>query len=138
MRPTLLHARVFCRQALDNACLGADSGDGLADIIVQLAGDLLPHALFGFQQTLRQTAVARQLGLQGLVQLAQALNTRSQQQPGQALSQQGKQQVHRMIVPGLAGDQRDGVHQRGDQRPLPAVVPGQGDNRQRQAERREA
>ena len=85
MRPALLHACVFCRQALDNARLGADGGDGLADIVVQLAGDLLPHALFGFQQTLRQTAVARQLGLQGLVQLAQALNARAEQQPGQAL-----------------------------------------------------
>jgi hypothetical protein len=84
MRPALLHARVFRRQALDNARLSADGGDGLADIVVQLAGDLLPHALFGFQQTLRQTAVARQLGLQGLVQLAQALNARAQQQPGQA------------------------------------------------------
>lgn len=46
------------------------------------------HALFRLQQTLRQTAVARQLGLQGLVQLAQALYARAKQQPGQALGQQ--------------------------------------------------
>ena len=74
MRPALLHARVFCRQALDNARLGADGGDRLADVIVQLAGDLLPHALFRLQQAFSQTPVARQLGLQGLVQLAQHLH----------------------------------------------------------------
>ncbi|VAE13266.1 Uncharacterised protein [Klebsiella pneumoniae] len=91
MRPALLHARVFCRQALNNARLGTDGGDGLADVVVQLAGNLLPHALFRLQQTLRQTAVARQLVLQGLVQLAQALYARAEQQPGQALGQQGKQ-----------------------------------------------
>ena len=138
MRPALLHACVFCRQALNNARLGADGGNGLPDVIVQLAGHLLPHALFRLQQAFSQTPVARQLGLQGLIQLAQALNARPQQQPGQALGQQREQQIHRMVVPGLAGDQRDGVHQGGDQRPLPAVVPGQGDNRQRQAKRREA
>ena len=43
-----------------------------------------------------------------------------------------------MIVPGLAGNQRDGVHQRRNQRPLPAVVPGQRNDRQREAKRREA
>jgi hypothetical protein len=64
MRPALLHACVFRRQALNNARLGADGGDGLADVVVQLAGHLLPHALFGFQQAFRQTTVARQLGLQ--------------------------------------------------------------------------
>jgi hypothetical protein len=93
MRPALLHTRVFCRQALDNARLGADGSDGLADVIVQLAGNLLAHALFRLQQTLRQTAIARQLGLQRLVQLAQALDARPQQQPGQALGQQREQQI---------------------------------------------
>ncbi len=138
MRPALLHARVFCRQALNNARLGADGGDGLADIIVQFASNLLAHALFRLQQTLRQTAVARQLGLEGLVQLAQALYARAEQQPGEALSQQREQQIYRVIVPGLAGNQRDGVHQRGDQCALPAVMPGKGDDRQRQTKRREA
>lgn len=98
MRPALLHARVFCRQALNNARLGADGGDGLADIIVQFASNLLAHALFRLQQTLRQTAVARQLGLEGLVQLAQALYARAEQQPGEALSQQREQQIYRVIV----------------------------------------
>ena len=43
-----------------------------------------------------------------------------------------------MIVPGLAGNQGDSVHQCGDQRALPAVVPGEGDNRQRKAKRGKA
>jgi acyl-CoA synthetase (NDP forming) len=48
---------------------------------VQLAGHLLPHALFGFQQAFRQTTVTRQLGLQRLVQLAQTLNARPSSSP---------------------------------------------------------
>jgi hypothetical protein len=88
MCPALLHARIFRRQTLNNTRLGTDGGDGLADIVMQLARHLLPDNLFGFQQALRQTTITRQLGLQGLVQLTQTLNTRSEQQPGQALRQQ--------------------------------------------------
>ncbi len=138
MRPALLHPGVVRGQALNDARLGADGGDGLADIVVQFAGHFAADVLFGLQQPLGKAAIARQLGLQGLVQLAQTLNARPEQQPGQALGQQGEQQIHRVIVPGLAGNQRNGVHQGGDQRPLPAVVPGEGDNRQSQAERGKA
>ena len=126
------------RQTLDDPRLSTDGGDGLPDIIVQLAGHLAAHALFGFQQAFRQPLVTHQLVLQRLIQLAQPLNACAQQQARQALRQQRKQQIHRMIVPVLAGNQRDGVHQGRDQRALPAVVPGQGDNRQRQAERRKS
>lgn len=81
MRSALLHTGIFRRQTLDNARLGADGGDGLADVIMQLTGDLLPHALFRLQQTLRQTAITRQLVLQRLVQLAQTLDPRPSSSP---------------------------------------------------------
>ncbi len=74
---------------------------------------------------------------EGLVQLAQAQHARAEQLASEALSQQREQQIYRVIVPGLAGNQRDGVHQRGDQY-FPAVMPGKGDDRQRQTKRREA
>ena len=43
--------------------LGADRGDGLADIIMELAGDVSPHALFGLQQAFSQPTITRQLAL---------------------------------------------------------------------------
>ena len=91
MRPALLHSGVIRRQALNNARLGANGGNGLADVVMQFARHLLAHALFGLQQAFCQAAIARQFGLQGLVQLTQALNTCPEQQPGQALRQQREQ-----------------------------------------------
>ena len=84
----LFHAAVFRRQTLHNPGLGTNRGDRLADVIMQFARDVPAHALFRFQQPLRQPPVARQFALQRLVQLAQTLNTGAQQQPGQALRQQ--------------------------------------------------
>ena len=79
------------RQPLDDPRLGADGGNGLADIIVQLASHFAAHALLGFQQAFRQPLVTHQLLLQRLIQLAQPLYSGAQQQAGQALRQQRKQ-----------------------------------------------
>ena len=79
------------RQPLNDPRLGTNCGDGLPDIIVQLAGHLAAHALLGFQQALRQPLVTHQLLLQRLIQLAQPLYSGAQQQAGQALRQQRKQ-----------------------------------------------
>ncbi|MNP63938.1 hypothetical protein D3C76_1593910 [compost metagenome] len=53
------HRRLW-RQTLDNAGLGTDNGDGLADFVVQLTRDLPPGLLFGRHQRARQLAVFRQ------------------------------------------------------------------------------
>ena len=59
----LAHAGVVRRQPLYDPGLGADRGDGLADIIMELAGDVSPHALFGLQQAFSQPTITRQLAL---------------------------------------------------------------------------
>ena len=58
---------------------------------MQFARHIAAHALFGFQQPLRQAMITRQLILQRLVKLTQTLNPGPEQQPGQALRQQRKQ-----------------------------------------------
>ena len=91
MRTALLHAGVSRRQPLYDTRLRADRGDGLANVVVQFARHIAAHALFGFQQPLRQAMITRQLILQRLVQFAQTLNACPEQQPGEALRQQRKQ-----------------------------------------------
>ena len=59
----LANAGVVRRQPLDDPRLGAYCGDGLANIIMELARDVAAHALFGLQQAIRQTTITRQLVL---------------------------------------------------------------------------
>ena len=134
----LAHPGVVRRQPARYAGLGADGGDGLADVVVQLARHLLADALFGLQQPFGELAVVGELAGQRLVELALALDAGAEQQAGEALGQQGEQQIERVIVPGLAGHQRHRVHQGGEQGPLPAVAPGHGDDGNGQTKRGEA
>ncbi|MNE01511.1 hypothetical protein D3C80_939510 [compost metagenome] len=120
------------------ARLGANGGDGLADVVVQLARHLLADALLGLQQPLGELAIVGELAGQRLIELTLALDPGAEQQAGEALGQQGEQQVEGMIMPGLARQQGDGVHQGGEQRPLPAVAPRHGDDGDGETKRREA
>ena len=59
----LPYAGVVWRQTLHDPRLGANCRDRLADIIMELARHVTPHALFRFQQTFRQPPISRQLVL---------------------------------------------------------------------------
>lgn len=82
-------------QAFDNAGLGADHRDGLANLIVQFARHLAAGSFLRRHQRSRQLAVLRQPQPQPqlLVQFALPLDAGAEQQAGQALGQQRKQQI---------------------------------------------
>ncbi|MNG72987.1 hypothetical protein D3C79_314240 [compost metagenome] len=81
------------RQAFNDTGLSADDGDGLADLVVQLSRHLTPGLFLCGDQRARQLTVFRQPQPQLLVQFALALDARTEQQAGQALSQQRQQQI---------------------------------------------
>ncbi len=134
----LAHSRIVGGEAAHYAGLGTNGGDGLADVVVQLARHLLADALLGLQQPLGELAIVGKLAGQRLIELALALDPGTQQQASETLGQQGEQQIEGMIVPGLTRQQSDGVHQGGEQRPLPAVAPRHGDDGDGQTKRGEA
>ncbi|MNE58376.1 hypothetical protein D3C80_1534010 [compost metagenome] len=132
------HLRLRC-QTLDNTGLGADHGDGLTDLVVQLPRHLAPGLFFCRDQRARQLAVFRQPQPQLLVQLTLALNSRAEQQTGQALGQQRQQQITvRFRLGRFVGHQHHPIKQGCQQRALPAVAIGHKDYRDGQTKRREA
>ena len=88
MRALLWPTGIVRGEAAHDAGLGADGGDGLADVVVQLACHLLADALFGLQQPFGELAIVGELAGQRLVELALALDAGAEQQAGEALGQQ--------------------------------------------------